>query len=121
MLNSKARLDIDAAHAIPRFRQVAEASDLRIQEESGGLRIALPRATLTVRSEGSVTAVEVDSPDAVGLQLMRDLLAERIGAQGLTLHWQDALAGQQPGNLSHGRVVSAARLSPSYTPPPSSP
>lgn len=112
---SKARLDIEASRAIPRFRQVAEASELPTLEAPGMLRITLPRATLTLRAEAGGTGIEVDSPDEIGLQLVRDMLAERISAQGLTVHWQGVRSGLQPGNQARAQVRAVQRISPSYS------
>lgn len=115
MLSANAQLDVEASQAFTRFKQVANASQLPMSEEHGTLCITLPRATLTVRAEAGATALEVSSPDEVGLQLVRDMIAERVSAQGLTVHWRGVEVGRQPGNQSRARVRSVERLSPSYT------
>jgi len=115
MQRADAFIDIDSTTAIPAFRDFAQAAERPVTEDGDALVITLHRGSLTITGEAGKTRLRLDSPDKVALQLGRDLLAQKLAEQGLTPHWQEDLAGRQPGNQSRGRVVSVTRLSPSYS------
>lgn len=115
MQRADATLEIDSHTAIATFRSLAARAERPVTETADSLTVALPRGSLTVTPDGAGTRLRLDSPDAVALQLARDLLAERLAEHGVVPRWQEDLAGRQPGNQSRATVVSARRLSPNYS------
>ncbi len=112
---ARALLDVPLAAAIAGVRRTVEAAGLTVDEGPAGAVVPMRSGTLRLSQAGARTALDIDAPEAAGLQLLRDLVAERIGEMGLNLDWQDRAGGRLPGNLSLARVESVARLSPSYT------
>lgn len=115
MQQATATLDIDPVRAQTAFRHYAQSADRPVTEKRDGLQITLHRGALTVLPDGASTVLQVESPDRVGLQIIRDLLAERLAGLGLRPDWQEDLTGQQPGNQSLAQVLSVSRLSPAYS------
>lgn len=115
MQRADATLDIDSTIAMATFRQFAMSADRPVTEAGDGITIALHRGSLTVAPDGAGTRLRLDSPDAVALQLARDLLADKLAGQGVVPRWQEDLSGRQPGNQSRAELVSVQRLSPNYS------
>ncbi len=110
-----ATLDLDGPRALEAFRRYAQTDDRRVEGRGAGLLIHLHRGTLSVTPQDDATRLCVQSPDAVGLQLIRDMLAQRLDAFGIAPHWDEDRTGSRPGNQSLARVLSVTRISPSYS------
>ena len=96
------------------LREVARANGFPIEEEAHGLFLQLRAGTLRASAVGGRTALEITAPGPHGLQLLRDMLAERVSALGLALDWETRWRGGRPGNLSLARLAGLDRISPSY-------
>lgn len=112
--DARAFLDVPLADAIAGVRHTAAEVGVPAVEDDEALLVRLRSGTLRVSDVGGRTALDIAAPEASGLQLLRDMVAERIGALGLRLHWEDAAAGRLPGNMSLARIERAERISPSY-------
>ncbi|WP_370049891.1 MULTISPECIES: siderophore-interacting protein [Salipiger] len=115
MQRADATLEIDSTTAIATFRNYAADADRPVSDHGESITVALPRGSLTVMPDGAGTRLRIESPDAVALQLARDLLVSKLALQGVVPRWQEDLAGRQPGNQSRATVLSARRLSPNYS------
>lgn len=96
------------------LREVARANDFGIEEDAQGLFLQLRAGTLRASAAGGRTAMEIAAPGPHGLQLLRDMLADRVSALGLALDWETRWRGGRPGNLSLARLAGIERISPSY-------
>lgn len=112
--DARAFMDVPLADAVAGVRRAAADVGVPVEEAEGRLVVRLRSGTLRVSDAAGRTALDVAAPEASGLQLLRDMVAERIGALGLALHWEGAKAGRLPGNVSIARVESVERISPSY-------
>lgn len=112
--DARAFLDAPLADAMAGVRRTAADVGMAVEEAEGALVLRLRSGTLRVSDAAGRTALDIAAPEAAGLQLLRDLVAERIGSLGLRLHWQGAAAGRLPGNMSLARIEAAERISPSY-------
>ncbi|WP_118138361.1 siderophore-interacting protein [Oceanicella sp. SM1341] len=113
-LEARARLAQPARRAIPAFRDAAERAEVAVQERDGVLLLTLQRGAVEVSAEGAGTAIRLLADEPVSLQMLRDLVAERVAALGLALEWQSREAGTRPANLSLARIERLERISPSY-------
>ncbi|MBN9675516.1 siderophore-interacting protein [Salipiger bermudensis] len=115
MQRADATLEIDSTTAIATFRNYAADAGRPVSDHGRSITVALPRGSLTVMPDGAGTRLRIESPDAVALQLARDLLVSKLASQGVVPRWQEDLAGRQPGNQSRATVLAARRLSPNYS------
>lgn len=112
--DARAFLDVTLADAIVGVRRTAQDVGVGVEEAEAGLVVRLRSGTLTVSEVAGRTALDIAAPEAAGLQLLRDMVAERIGALGVGLRWEGAQAGRLPGNISLAVVETVERISPSY-------
>lgn len=112
--DARAFLDVPLAEAITGVRRTAAEVGVPVSEDAGGLRVAMRSGTLRVSEVGGRTTLDIVAAEASGLQLLRDMVAARIGALGLRLDWQGVAAGRSPGNMSLARIETVERISPSY-------
>lgn len=112
--DARAFLDVSLADAKGGVRRTAEEVGVPVEETAGGLFLRLRSGTLRVSGADGRTTLEIAAPEASGLQMLRDMVAERIGALGIGLSWEGALAGRLPGNVSLARIETVERISPSY-------
>lgn len=115
MQTATATLAVEGARAVAAFRTFAEGNGRPVATEGDGIRITLMKGDLHVAPEGQGAEVTLRCEDAAGLQMVRDLLAERLAGMGVTPDWHDDLAGRQPGNQARAEVLSVTRLSPRYS------
>ena len=115
MTFAKAILAVDGTRAVAAFRVFAEDAERPVEPHGDGIRIGLMTGCLVVEPRGKDTAITIDATDAVGLQLIRDTLVERLAGMGLVPDWQEDLAGKKPGNQALARVAGVTRISPSYS------
>lgn len=112
--DARAFLDVPLAEAVAGVRGAAQDLGVPADEDAEGLVLRLRTGTLTVSGVAGRAALDIAAHEASGLQLLRDMVAERIRALGLALRWEGAAAGQLPGNVSLAAVEAVERLSPSY-------
>lgn len=111
---ARAFLDVPLAAARDGLRQTARALGVPVDETGEHLVVRLRTGMLRVSVVAGRTGLEIAAGEAAGLQLLRDMVAERVGGMGFRLDWQDGAGGRRPGNMSLARVESVARISPSY-------
>ncbi|WP_136637121.1 siderophore-interacting protein [Pseudooceanicola onchidii] len=112
--SASAALAVPFATASVPFRTAAEARGTPIEEGEGRLKVTFQFGTITLTGDGAVTALRIHARDQVGLQLLRDGLAERVRDIGAGLDWDADLTGRRPANQSLATVTEVTRLSPSY-------
>lgn len=112
--DARAFLDVSPAEAMTGVRHTAAEVGVPVTESGDGLQVAMRSGTLRVWQVGCRTALDIVAAEASGLQLLRDMVAERVGALGLRLEWQGVVAGRPPGNMSLARIETVERISPSY-------
>lgn len=113
-LTASAFLDVPVERSLPGFVQVAKSSDLSFEQNEGTLVLTARLGTITVSGVGTRTQLSLASGTPADLQVMQDLLTERLGGMGLALAWDGAPSGNRPANMSLARVESVERISPSY-------
>ncbi|GGO53868.1 NADPH-dependent ferric siderophore reductase, contains FAD-binding and SIP domains [Roseovarius pacificus] len=114
MEESLAYLDLPANQAMERFESGAQALGLRVERSPDMLRLRLKMGTVEVMGEGPGTGIRMAARDAVNLQVLRDLMAERLGQLGVTPRWLTRATSPKPANLSLAEIVQIVRISPSF-------
>ena len=115
-LEARAPLRLFADRAIAGFRQAGQVLGVALEEEDGSLLLEIAQGSVRVSGSGEGgTSRAIAAPEPAGLQITRDLVAERIAAMGLTLEWESRVGAGRPANLSLATVTDVRRLTPSYT------
>lgn len=113
-LEARAFIDVPFTAARTGFLQAGKAAGIGVDDASDALLLTLARGTIRLTGSGERTSVVLSAREPVGLQLLRDLIAERTEDVGLALDWQDKTAGGQPANLSLAWIAAVEPLTPSY-------
>ncbi|MEC9311061.1 MAG: siderophore-interacting protein [Pseudomonadota bacterium] len=99
---------------LPGFRTAVEGMGMKVVDADGGASVTLSRGQILVSADGASTQLQLLPKDRMGAQVLRDLLDTLTSRMGVALTWDDPLPKGRPANLSLARVVSSARISPSF-------
>ena len=112
---AQALLDASPDRAASALRETARVFEVPCEEGAGGpiVRLRIGTLTLSPAAQGVVLDLATDGP--ARLQILRDMVAERIGAEaGIGIAWAETAGGGLPGNMALARLESLERISPSY-------
>lgn len=115
LFDARAKLLVRFEVVAAAFRQFAETRGLEVRGDDGGLSVRLRLGLATLTPNGEATVLELQSPDAVSMQLLRDTIAGRVADFGIDIEWLDKAKRGRPANFSLARVTEVRRLTPSYT------
>lgn len=110
-----ATLDVRFEAAVAAFRQLAAARGLATDTQDTTFSVRLRSGRVNMKAVGECTAIKIEAEDAVGLQLIRDTIANRAADLGVAITWDEKLAKGRPANFSLATVTEVRRLSPNYT------
>ncbi|EAQ01931.1 Siderophore-interacting protein [Pseudooceanicola batsensis HTCC2597] len=91
-------------------RSIGMSPDVR----EASLDLVLSRGRIHAGEDSGATSVTLTGHDAIGLQVLRDLLARLAGMMEVELEWAEPLPIGLPANLSLARVEAVTRISPAF-------
>ncbi|AJE48860.1 siderophore-interacting protein [Celeribacter indicus] len=107
-------LDVPAEPVFAELRHKAEDWDMPLRESGDTISVQMVGGRLTARSRPEGVQLSVEGDDDANLQMLRDFLTDQLALYGLSPVWTGARPRALPANLSLARIVSVARISPSY-------
>ncbi|MCZ4353994.1 siderophore-interacting protein [Roseovarius aestuarii] len=114
-LSSRAQVSAPYDMVAEQFCAFAQQIGLQAEDSDEGVSIRFRLGQINLSGTAVQTQVELTSESASSLQLLRDLVAERMTEAGLTPEWSTKAVSSQPANMSMTTVVEVRPLTPSYT------
>lgn len=106
--------DLPYAESLPKLAEAVTAMGMRVTEDAEGALVQLSRGDIRITGEGARTRIALTQKDAIGGQVLRDLLDRLADRVGLTLVWAQELPRGRPANLSLTQVRAVRRISPAF-------
>lgn len=104
----------DFATSAARFAAAVATTGMNARDDAGTQLVTLSRGTIRAGADADRTRVTLTAHDAIGMQVLRDLLAGIAEKMAVNLDWDDKLPRGRPANLSLAQVVQSVRISPSF-------
>lgn len=110
-----ATLDAQFGAIVDAFRQLAAARGFATEDTETAFAVRVRAGRVTLQPDGHRTAMTIEAPNAVDIQLIRDTIAGRAADLGVSISWHQKMAKGRPANFSLATVTEVRRLTPNYT------
>ncbi|WP_407492782.1 siderophore-interacting protein [Pseudooceanicola sp. MF1-13] len=112
--SDRAAFDQPYNDVLPAFRTAVTSKGMKLAEHDDHAEVTLSRGTIRLDADGSRSSVTLFEVDAIGGQVLRDLLDTMAADMGMTLQWAVQRDRGLPANLSLTTVETSEQISPSF-------
>lgn len=96
------------------FCTAVAQTGMKVVQGTETATITLSRGTIHAEPKGDLTLVTLSPKDAIGEQVLRDLLDRIAGLMTMDINWVEKKPQGHPANLSISSVHEVQRISPSF-------